>query len=120
MARSHGANHGRADEQFLVSCLGVSIRSPARGPWLTQDLVVSQQDRGEPQEDTMESLHPAGGWLDAEIDDSFPASDPLSHWAGPRRRESEADRAHRPAMVHAATVDDRPEHRQPDEPMSGP
>jgi hypothetical protein len=35
-----------------------------------------------------------GGWLDAEVRDSFPASDPLSHWAGPVRPISEADRAH--------------------------
>jgi hypothetical protein len=36
-----------------------------------------------------------GGWLDAEVRDSFPASDPLSHWAGPVRAISDADRAHR-------------------------
>jgi hypothetical protein len=35
-----------------------------------------------------------GGWLDAEVRDSFPASDPLSHWAGPVRAISDADRAH--------------------------
>jgi hypothetical protein len=34
-----------------------------------------------------------GGWLDAEVRDSFPASDPLSHWAGPVRPISDADRA---------------------------
>jgi hypothetical protein len=34
-----------------------------------------------------------GGWLDAEVRDSFPASDPLSHWAGPVRPIDEADRA---------------------------
>jgi hypothetical protein len=46
----------------------------------------SPDERREPAE---------GGWLDAEVRDSFPASDPLSHWAGPVRRISEADRAHR-------------------------
>ena len=38
---------------------------------------------------------PDGGWLDAELRDSFPASDPLSHWAGPTRPTDEADRTRR-------------------------
>jgi hypothetical protein len=60
----------------------------------------------------------ADGWLDAEIDDSFPASDPLSHWAGPRRRESEADRAHG-HVVRRRSVEDAPERRHPEEPLPG-
>ncbi|HWF15113.1 MAG TPA: hypothetical protein VG244_02920 [Acidimicrobiales bacterium] len=56
-----------------------------------------QQDNGEQQEDMMDSSVPDGGWLDEEISESFPASDPLSHWAGPPRPTSEADRAnHQP------------------------
>ncbi len=47
-----------------------------------------EQPDGESQE------HTEVGWLDAEIRDSFPASDPLSHWAGPARPTSDADRAH--------------------------
>jgi hypothetical protein len=61
---------------------------------MTHDGVVVGQD-GESQEDVTEGIVASGGWLDAEISDSFPASDPLSHWAGPRQRESEADRSHR-------------------------
>jgi hypothetical protein len=50
-----------------------------------------------------ERLEPAeGGWLDAEVRDSFPASDPLSHWAGPVRAISEADRAHQIAGTAVA------------------
>jgi hypothetical protein len=93
---SHAANHGRAAEQFLVSCVGVSTRTLARAPSLTHDLLVRRQHTGELQEDLMERFLAADGWLDAEIDDSFPASDPLSHWAGPRRRKNEADRAQAP------------------------
>ena len=64
----------------------------ARAPSLTHDLTVLRRDNGELQEDRVERSLDEGGWLDAEISDSFPASDPLSHWAGPRREESEADR----------------------------
>jgi hypothetical protein len=56
---------------------------------------VLRPDDGERQEDLMERSLADEGWLDAEISDSFPASDPLSHWAGPPRPTSEADRAHR-------------------------
>lgn len=34
-------------------------------------------------EDDVERDSDGLGWLDTEISDSFPASDPLSHWAGP-------------------------------------
>jgi hypothetical protein len=40
-----------------------------------------------------------GGWLDAELRDTFPASDPLSHWAGPPRPLDDADRTRR-RIVH--------------------
>jgi hypothetical protein len=83
-----------------------------------QCLVVFQRDSGERQEDITEPFLPGGGWLDAEIDSSFPASDPLSHWAGPRRRESEADRAHGP-VVHGRSFENAP-GRHPEEPNSGP
>jgi hypothetical protein len=65
----------------------------ARAPSRTHGLVFLKQHDGELQEDVTERSLAAGDWLDTEIDASFPASDPLSHWAGPRRRESEADRA---------------------------
>jgi len=90
----------------------------ARAPSLTHDLVVLQQHNGELQEDVVERSVAIGGWLDAEIDDSFPASDPLSHWAGPRRRESEADRAHG-RIVHRRGVEDVPEPQHPEEPLPG-
>jgi hypothetical protein len=86
----------------------------ARAPSLTHDIVVLQQHNGELQEEVMERPPAVGGWLDAEIDDSFPASDPLSHWAGPRRRDSETDRA--PGhVVHRRPVEDAPERRHPEE-----
>jgi hypothetical protein len=65
----------------------------ARAPSPTHDLVVVQQDNGELAEDVVDRSLAEGGWLDEEISDSFPASDPLSHWAGPPRPTSEADRA---------------------------
>jgi hypothetical protein len=51
------------------------------------------------------------GWLDSEISDSFPASDPLSHWAGPPHLD-EAERAHG-ALVLRRTVTDAPERALP-------
>ena len=90
----------------------------ARAPSLTHDLVVLQQHNGELQEDVVERSVAMGGWLDAEIDGSFPASDPLSHWAGPRRRESEADRAHG-HIVDRRRVEDVPERQHPEEPLPG-
>jgi hypothetical protein len=103
-----------------------SFRSPvaaatgpvARAPWLTHDLIVVQRHNGELQEDVVERSLATGSWLDAEIDGSFPASDPLSHWAGPRRRETEADRAHG-RIVHRRPVGDVPERRHPEEPVPG-
>jgi hypothetical protein len=64
----------------------------AHAPWLTHDLEVVAVD-DERQTDAGDSPGP-GGWLDEEISESFPASDPLSHWAGASRPTSEADRAH--------------------------
>jgi hypothetical protein len=90
----------------------------ARAPSLTHDLVVLQQHNGELQEDVMERSVAAGGWLDAEIGDSFPASDPLSHWAGPRRRESEAGGEHG-HVVHRHPVEDTPERPLTGEPVPG-
>jgi hypothetical protein len=54
---------------------------------LTHDLVSRPRPNGELTEDLIDRSVAAAGWLDAEIDASFPASDPLSHWAGPRRRD---------------------------------
>jgi hypothetical protein len=90
----------------------------ARAPSLTHDLVVVQQHNGELQEDVMERSVAEGGWLDAEIGDSFPASDPLSHWAGPRRRESGAggDHGH---VVHRHPVEDIPDRPLTGEPVPG-
>lgn len=90
----------------------------ARAPSLTHDLVVLKQHNGELQEDVMERSVAAGGWLDAEIDDSFPASDPLSHWAGPCRRENEMARSHG-HVVHRRPVEDAPERRHPGEAVPG-
>jgi hypothetical protein len=79
----------------------------AHAPSLTHDLIVVEPDKDERQEDAMESSLAEGGWLDEEISDSFPASDPLSHWAGPPRPTSEADRA-RPPLVQHHPVEDAP------------
>jgi hypothetical protein len=61
-------------------------------PSLTHQNVVFPPRNDERAEDAMERSVAAGDWLDAEIDASFPASDPLSHWAGPRRSEHAGDR----------------------------
>jgi hypothetical protein len=74
---------------------------------------VVQQDNGELQQDVIDSSLADGGWLDEEISDSFPASDPLSHWAGPPRPTSEADRA-RPGLVQHHPVGDTPEGDHPE------
>lgn len=65
---------------------------------------MPRHDNGEQQDDLVEGTATEGGWLDAEISDSFPASDPLSHWAGPRQTESEADRSHRVAAGRRAVT----------------
>jgi hypothetical protein len=85
----------------------------ARAPSLTHDLVVVQQDNGELPEVGNDDALAEGGWLDEEISDSFPASDPLSHWAGPPRPTSEADRA-RPRLVHRHPLEDAPERDHPE------
>jgi hypothetical protein len=118
MTGSHGANHGRAAGSFLVSGGWVSSGSVARAPSLTHELVVLQQPNGELLEDVVERSVVTGGWLDAEIDDSFPASDPLSHWAGPRRRESEADQPHGRVVDHRP-VGDTHVRPHPEEPQPG-
>jgi hypothetical protein len=53
------------------------------------------QHNGEIHEDGVAKAAVGGGWLDAELRDTFPASDPLPHWAGPPRDLDEADRSHR-------------------------
>ena len=63
-----------------------------------------RHDDGEQRDGPEEGTPTEGGWLDAEISDSFPASDPLSHWAGPRQAESEADRSHRVAARRRAVT----------------
>jgi hypothetical protein len=90
----------------------------ARAASLTHDLVVVQPDDGERQEDVIERSLAQGGWLDEEISESFPASDPLSHWAGPPRPTSEADRARR-RVVHRPTVEGAPERDQTESSIPG-
>ena len=53
------------------------------------------QDNGEIQEDRVARAAPGGGWLDDELRDTFPASDPLPHWVGPPRDLDAADRSQR-------------------------
>jgi hypothetical protein len=48
----------------------------ARAPSLGHDLVVLQQCDGELQEDVTARRLAEAGWLDGEVCDSFPASDP--------------------------------------------
>jgi hypothetical protein len=69
--------------------------------------VIVMQDNGELQEDVVPAARLEGGWLDAELRDSFPASDPLSHWAGPPRPLDDADRTLR-WVVHRHAVDQAP------------
>jgi hypothetical protein len=67
----------------------------ARPGSTTHDLVVVMQENGEIHEDGAPKSTLGGGWLDAELRDTFPASDPLPHWAGPTRDLDEADRSRR-------------------------
>lgn len=87
----------------------------ARPASLTHDLVVVQQDNSEGQEDVTDRSLGEGGWLDEEISESFPASDPLSHWAGPPRPTSDADRA-RPLVVQRQAAEDASERDHPESP----
>jgi hypothetical protein len=73
-------------------------------PAAALDLVVLQQQKGDWQEDVAERRPDGLGWLDAEISDSFPASDPLSHWAGPPRDLDEAEHANRLLHVPRAVT----------------
>jgi hypothetical protein len=74
-------------------------------PAAALDLVVLQQQQGDLQQDVVERRPDGLGWLDAEISDSFPASDPLSHWAGPPRDLDEADHAHGLLVLPRAVTD---------------
>ena len=90
----------------------------ARASSLTHDLVVLPRHNGELQEEVRERFVAAEDWLDAEIDASFPASDPLSHWAGPRLREHDDDRS--PGhVVHRRSVEDAPGRQYPEAPKPG-
>lgn len=48
----------------------------------THDLVVVQQDNGELQEDITPRTDGDDARLDQELEGTFPASDPSSHWSG--------------------------------------
>ncbi len=65
------------------------------------------QENGELREDVVPKAVLEGGWLDAELRDTFPASDPLSHWAGPPRPLDDADRTRHP-VVHREPVPEVP------------
>ncbi len=70
------------------------------------------QDNGEIHEDGVAKPTLGGGWLDAELRDTFPASDPLSHWAGPTRDLDEADRSWR-GRRHGEPPPEFPSDRSP-------
>jgi hypothetical protein len=74
----------------------------ARPGSTTHDLVVVMQNNHEIHEDEVAKAAPGGGWLDAELRDTFPASDPLPHWVGPPRVLDEADRPRGDAWPNAA------------------
>jgi hypothetical protein len=59
-----------------------------------------------------------GGWLDAELMDTFPASDPLPHWPGPPRPLDDADRAHRRPRQHRS-ADELPGRSSPSDARRG-
>ncbi len=73
------------------------------------------QDNGELQEDVVPKAILEGGWLDAELRDTFPASDPLPHWVGPARPLDDADRS-RHRVVHRGPLREVAEHTDPGAP----
>ena len=97
---------------FRPGADGYALGSMADQPPPAFDLVVLQQPNGELQEDIVERAPGGLGWLDTEISESFPASDPLSHWAGPPGHLDEDDQAHG-LLVLRRTAADLPERALP-------
>lgn len=116
----------------------------------THDIAFLQQDNGELEEDVVgrhvtggpdadRTMAPSGANTtgtngdgdereheDAELDEegaeSFPASDPPSHWSGGSGSagdEEEMDAANRGRVVGRAPVEHPPGRRQPDDPLPG-
>lgn len=88
MACAHTAIMADPTSSFRAPSAGYPPHSVTRAPSKAHNLEVIDHTDSE--------LQPAAEVvrLDDEISDSFPASDPQSHWAGPRRMESDADSSH--------------------------
>lgn len=80
----------------------------------THEHVVRRQDNGELQEDVVARCDIDGAHIDEQADDSFPASDPPSHWSGPGHRGDEARRTRR-RIVDRRPAEQVPERRHPGE-----
>lgn len=104
----------------------------------THEIAFLEQDNGELQEDVVAKKRsrsgderPKGnGEVDEEVAESFPASDPPSHWSGgdaggamsrPEEDRAPQDRARAPQdrMVGRAPVEDVPERAHPAEAAPG-
>ena len=77
--------------------------------------LVVKQDNGELQEDVVARSQIDGGRVDEQADESFPASDPPSHWSGPAE-ENEQSRRNRERIVDRRPAEHPPERSHPAEP----
>jgi hypothetical protein len=89
----------------------------ARAHSTTHDLVVLMQDNGELQEDVVaKSATDDEDSVDLEDEESFPASDPPSSWAGPPEEQEATDRS-RLRVQHREPIEEVPERAHPAEPL---
>lgn len=89
----------------------------ARAHSTTHDLVVLKQDNGELQEDVVaKSDIDDEDSVELEDEESFPASDPPSSWAGPAEEQEATDR-NRLRVQHRQPVEEAPERAHPAEPL---
>lgn len=101
----------------------------------THEIAFLEQDNGELQEDVVakeqrrsgDERQTGNGEVDEEVDESFPASDPPSHWsggddggastAGPEQDRAASDRAPAGREVGRTPVEDVPQRRRPTDPV---
>lgn len=93
----------------------------------THERAVLEQDNGELQEDVvatdqLDGDDPAARRerrADEESEESFPASDPPSHWADAGGAQDTGPRDARGRVVERGPVEHVPERRRPDDPVPG-